>query len=156
ADDVRLRRRFLRRREIVSARRTRSGEHQRSQRRGEATQAGGPDHGWAVPVGRARSGWIVYPAAHDTRSARAETRRLTSSKPGLGRFDGLHPHRVVGRRIVVSRRTVSTQEDARRLARSLGEDAHGLVVTTLEQTGGRGTRGRTWWSPPGTSLALSF
>lgn len=81
---------------------------------------------------------------------------MTGSGDGLARWAGEHPGRTAGRRIVVSRRTESTHEDARRLARSLGRDAHGLVVTTREQTGGRGTRGRSWWSPPGRSLALSI
>ncbi len=80
---------------------------------------------------------------------------MTDPGAELARFAGEHPDRTVGRRVVVSRSTVSTHDDARRLARSRGADAHGLVVTTREQTGGRGTRGRTWWSPPGRSLALS-
>ncbi|MFG0320372.1 MAG: biotin--[acetyl-CoA-carboxylase] ligase [Planctomycetota bacterium JB042] len=80
---------------------------------------------------------------------------MTDPATDLSRYAGEHPERTLGRRVVVSRETASTHDDARRLARSLGAEAHGLVVTTLEQTGGRGTRGRTWWSPPGSSLALS-
>jgi BirA family biotin operon repressor/biotin-[acetyl-CoA-carboxylase] ligase len=41
----------------------------------------------------------------------------------------------------------SSNDEARRLARA-GE-VHGLVVTAVEQTAGRGRRGRVWHSPPG-------
>jgi BirA family transcriptional regulator, biotin operon repressor / biotin---[acetyl-CoA-carboxylase] ligase len=49
----------------------------------------------------------------------------------------------------------STNEEAKRLARSAAEE--GTLVWALEQTAGRGRRGRTWASPPGnlyTSLIL--
>lgn len=41
----------------------------------------------------------------------------------------------------------STNDEARRLADAGGE--HGLVVTALRQTAGRGRRGRSWDSPSG-------
>ena len=58
--------------------------------------------------------------------------------------------RRIGREIHYARTTTSTMDDARRLA----EDgcAHGAVALTDEQTAGRGTKGRTWVSPPGESI----
>ncbi|MFH0944277.1 MAG: biotin--[acetyl-CoA-carboxylase] ligase [Planctomycetota bacterium] len=69
---------------------------------------------------------------------------------------GDHPEWVLGRRSLVSRATDSTNQDARGLveARRAGP-SHGTVLTTLEQRHGRGTRGRTWWSPRASSLATS-
>jgi len=49
----------------------------------------------------------------------------------------------------------STNEEAKRLARTAAEE--GTLVWALEQTAGRGRRGRAWVSPPGnlyTSLIL--
>lgn len=48
---------------------------------------------------------------------------------------------------------ISTNDEARRLANSGAP--HGTVVQALQQTGGRGRRGRTWISPPG-NLYASF
>lgn len=48
----------------------------------------------------------------------------------------------------------STNDEARRLAQA--GTPHGTVVVAEEQTGGRGTRGRTWHSPPGLGLYASF
>jgi BirA family transcriptional regulator, biotin operon repressor / biotin---[acetyl-CoA-carboxylase] ligase len=45
-------------------------------------------------------------------------------------------------------RVGSTNDEARRLAQT-GSAADLLVVTAVEQTAGRGRRGRTWVSPPG-------
>ena len=82
---------------------------------------------------------------------------MTSRHDELSAWAGDHPHRSIGRRIVVARRTASTNDDARRLIKSLAPGAaDGYVVTTEEQTDGRGTRGRSWWSPPDRSLAVSF
>ncbi|MEN6521864.1 MAG: biotin--[acetyl-CoA-carboxylase] ligase [Armatimonadota bacterium] len=50
--------------------------------------------------------------------------------------------------------TVSSTNDT---ARKLAEDgaAEGTVVVALEQTMGRGSRGRAWFSPPGLNLLVS-
>jgi BirA family transcriptional regulator, biotin operon repressor / biotin---[acetyl-CoA-carboxylase] ligase len=45
-------------------------------------------------------------------------------------------------------------DEARTLA--LAGAAEGLVVVADEQTAGRGTKGRTWHSPPGTGLYATF
>jgi len=45
----------------------------------------------------------------------------------------------------------STNEEAKRLARTASED--GTLVWALEQTAGRGRRGRAWASPPGNLYA---
>jgi BirA family biotin operon repressor/biotin-[acetyl-CoA-carboxylase] ligase len=45
----------------------------------------------------------------------------------------------------------STNEEAKRLARSAAEE--GTLVWALEQTAGRGRRGRAWASPPGNLYA---
>ena len=45
----------------------------------------------------------------------------------------------------------STNEEAKRLARTASED--GTLVWALEQTAGRGRRGRAWASPPGSLYA---
>jgi len=47
----------------------------------------------------------------------------------------------------------STNEEARRLA--LGGECGPLWILTREQTAGRGRRGRTWFSPPGSGLYIS-
>lgn len=71
-------------------------------------------------------------------------------------LEGDHPEWLLGRRMLVSRATDSTNRDARELvaAEQAGPN-HGTVLTTLDQRGGRGTRGRTWWSPRDSSLAMS-
>jgi BirA family biotin operon repressor/biotin-[acetyl-CoA-carboxylase] ligase len=48
----------------------------------------------------------------------------------------------------------STNDTARELARAGAE--HGTAVTADEQTRGRGTKGRTWHSPAGLGLYVSF
>lgn len=76
---------------------------------------------------------------------------------GLESLAGEHPGRVLGRRIFVAARTASTHDDARAAVERLGaRECHGFAFTALEQTAGRGTRGRTWWSPSGASLPLSI
>jgi BirA family biotin operon repressor/biotin-[acetyl-CoA-carboxylase] ligase len=52
------------------------------------------------------------------------------------------------------RRTDSTNERARRLARAGA--AHGTLVTAAEQTAGRGRQGRAWTAPPGRALLMSI
>jgi BirA family biotin operon repressor/biotin-[acetyl-CoA-carboxylase] ligase len=42
------------------------------------------------------------------------------------------------------------------LAHATRDEAHGAIFTTLEQTAGRGTRGRSWWAPPDAALPLSL
>jgi BirA family biotin operon repressor/biotin-[acetyl-CoA-carboxylase] ligase len=56
----------------------------------------------------------------------------------------------------VHRRTTvaSTNDEARTLA--LQGAAHGTAVLAAGQTRGRGTKGRTWHSPPGLGLYVSF
>src|SRR5262245_61758122 len=44
-------------------------------------------------------------------------------------------------------RVASTNDEA--AARARAGAPHGTVVVAEEQTRGRGTRGRAWWSPPG-------
>lgn len=48
----------------------------------------------------------------------------------------------------------STNDEAKRLAR--GGAPAGTAVVAAEQTAGRGTRGRSWHSPPGLGLYLSI
>ncbi|OGD14928.1 MAG: biotin--[acetyl-CoA-carboxylase] ligase [Candidatus Aminicenantes bacterium RBG_16_63_14] len=51
--------------------------------------------------------------------------------------------------------SVSSTNDAAR-ALALDGAAHGTAVVAGEQTRGRGTKGRTWHSPPGLGLYASF
>ena len=60
----------------------------------------------------------------------------------------------MARDIVHKRRTVSTMDDARRLA--LDGARAGTVVIAEEQTAGRGTRGRSWVSPAGGNLYFTI
>ena len=62
--------------------------------------------------------------------------------------------RSVGRTLVVHARTESTMDDARTLAQA--GTASGTVVVAEEQTGGRGTRGRSWVSPPHDNLYFTI
>lgn len=49
----------------------------------------------------------------------------------------------------------STNEEAKRIA-VREQDFHGSLVVTENQTGGKGRRGRSWLSPAGTTIAMSF
>ena len=60
------------------------------------------------------------------------------------------PSPLLGDTVVALGRTGSTQEDARALVRAGAP--HGTIVIAEEQTRGRGRRGRSWVSPPGTGL----
>ncbi|MBK6941440.1 MAG: biotin--[acetyl-CoA-carboxylase] ligase [Planctomycetes bacterium] len=75
---------------------------------------------------------------------------------GLERLAGTHSDRRFGRAIEVHATATSTQDLAKHAILAAGSARDGLVVTTHEQTGGRGTRGRRWWSPVGVSLAVSI
>lgn len=75
---------------------------------------------------------------------------------GLDALAGTHPERRFGRIVEVHATTASTQDLAKSAYAERGRIADGLVVTTHEQTSGRGTRGRRWWSPRGASLAVSI
>ena len=59
----------------------------------------------------------------------------------------------LGREIEYHERIASTQDRARELVTSGGPP---MVVVTDEQTAGRGTKGRAWDAPPGTSLLGSW
>ncbi len=61
---------------------------------------------------------------------------------------------VVGREIRYIAQTGSTNEDLKVLARYAAIE--GLVLTTDEQSAGRGRRGRIWLAPPGSSLLVSI
>ena len=61
--------------------------------------------------------------------------------------------RVIGRRVAVWNRVTSTNDLASRASASLANE--GLVILAEEQSGGRGSRGRTWSSPPGSSILMS-
>lgn len=62
----------------------------------------------------------------------------------------------IGRRFVVSDETASTNRDALAWLDEAPESPHGVVFLTVRQTAGRGTRGRTWWSPEDAALAMSI
>jgi BirA family transcriptional regulator, biotin operon repressor / biotin---[acetyl-CoA-carboxylase] ligase len=70
-----------------------------------------------------------------------------------GQFSASLATRIAGREIRHVERTGSTNEDLKLLARAGA--AEGLVLSTDEQTQGRGRRGRTWSAPPGSSLLCS-
>ena len=57
---------------------------------------------------------------------------------------------AIGRDLHYLRVTNSTMDDARRLAEA--DCPHGATVVADEQTAGRGTKGRSWVSPPGQSI----
>ena len=60
----------------------------------------------------------------------------------------------IGKEVVFLNETDSTNRKARILAEEgMG---HGTLIVADTQTGGKGRRGRTWYSPPGTSLAMSL
>ncbi len=60
---------------------------------------------------------------------------------------------VVGRRIAVWNRVGSTNDLAAKAAGSRAND--GLVILAETQSSGRGSRGRTWSSPSGSSILIS-
>lgn len=59
-----------------------------------------------------------------------------------------------GQRIYYFRTTTSTQDEAERLAEAGAPE--GTVVLAEEQTAGRGRLGRSWLSPPGSSILMSI
>jgi BirA family biotin operon repressor/biotin-[acetyl-CoA-carboxylase] ligase len=64
---------------------------------------------------------------------------------------GLQPQLPDGYRLISRESVGSTNDDAKRLARSGAEQ--GTLVWALEQTAGRGRRGRAWSSPRGNLYA---
>jgi BirA family biotin operon repressor/biotin-[acetyl-CoA-carboxylase] ligase len=71
-------------------------------------------------------------------------RKRRSQREGEGRFGAPHRHYAV---------TDSTNERARELVEAGAPG--GTVVTALEQTAGRGRRGRVWTAPEGKALLYS-
>lgn len=74
----------------------------------------------------------------------------------LARDFDLAPHlgtRALGRLLEVHPRLGST--NARALALARRGAAHGTTVVAVEQTEGRGQRGKRWYSPPGAGLYAS-
>ncbi len=61
--------------------------------------------------------------------------------------------RVIGRRVAVWNRVASTNDLAARASGSLANE--GLVVLAEEQSSGRGSRGRVWSAPAGSSILMS-
>ncbi len=61
--------------------------------------------------------------------------------------------RRVGRRVAVWNRVTSTNDLAARASASAANE--GLVILAEEQTAGRGSRGRAWTAPPGSSILMS-
>jgi len=61
---------------------------------------------------------------------------------------------ALGRPLVVTRETGSTNDDALMAVRSGAP--HGTTFVTDSQTRGRGRRGHTWTSPPGENLTFSI
>ncbi len=59
----------------------------------------------------------------------------------------------IGRKVIVHDRVESTNLLALSLAAE--EDSDGVVLLAREQTGGRGQHGRSWSSPPDTSVLMS-
>lgn len=61
---------------------------------------------------------------------------------------------TMGKKVKVLESTVSTQEEARRLAEEGA--AEGTIVIAEEQTGGKGRMGRKWFSPKGKGVWMSL
>ena len=59
-----------------------------------------------------------------------------------------------GKEVVFFEETESTNAEARVLAEK--GYGHGTLVTAGHQTGGKGRRGRNWYSPKGSSIAMSL
>lgn len=59
-----------------------------------------------------------------------------------------------GREVVFLEETDSTNEEARRLANQ--GKGHGTLIVAGNQTKGKGRRGRQWYSPPNSSIAMSM
>lgn len=77
-----------------------------------------------------------------------------SANGGAKSYAGDAPEALLGHPRVHLRRTDSTNERARELARA-GAPA-GTLVTASEQALGRGRQGRVWSAPPGSSLLCSL
>src|SRR5262245_48793546 len=101
------------------------------------------------------------PAPISSRPARSpiRRRRSTSALKSNPFEDAIAPARDrlgrLGSTIVYYPTIGSTNDAAADLARARPEDAEGAVVVADEQTAGRGRRGHTWFSPPGSGLYVS-
>lgn len=62
--------------------------------------------------------------------------------------------KVMGCRIKVLKSTISTQDDARKMAEEGASE--GTLVVAEEQTGGKGRMGRKWFSPYGKGIWMSI
>ncbi|MFZ1155467.1 MAG: biotin--[acetyl-CoA-carboxylase] ligase [Solirubrobacteraceae bacterium] len=70
------------------------------------------------------------------------------------REQGIEPRARLGQPRLHTRRIDSTNERARTLA--IVGAPHGTLVSSDEQTAGRGRQGRSWLAPPGSSLLCSL
>jgi BirA family biotin operon repressor/biotin-[acetyl-CoA-carboxylase] ligase len=61
---------------------------------------------------------------------------------------------ILGRRIVIEKEVDSTNRLARDLA--ISGAVEGTIVVAESQTGGRGRKGRNWYSPPGEGIYVSL
>lgn len=62
--------------------------------------------------------------------------------------------RVIGRQVAIWNRVTSTNDLAALAASSRSN--HGLAILAEEQTAGRGSRGRVWTAPSGSSILMSI
>jgi len=96
--------------------------------------------------------------AHASADERSDVDHASLAHPGAR----LDPAQIAaqlstarfGRSLVLKQATASTNDDARQAANLGAADGH--VVIADAQTSGRGSRGRSWLSPPGTDLYLSL
>ena len=79
------------------------------------------------------------------------TAALDRARSRLGRLGSA----IVFFETIGSTNDEAAARSAQRSASLSGERAEGLVVTADEQTAGRGRRGHTWFSPPGSGLYVS-
>lgn len=81
--------------------------------------------------------------------------RLESENDVLS-AEGIYPRlkkKYQGRQVVVCKSVDSTNQEVKR--RALDGAKEGLVVLSEEQTAGKGRRGRSFYSPPGTGIYMS-
>ena len=128
------------------ARRTRRDWRRRSP---ESRPPGNPGYG----AGDREEGPGPRPDGHQGVGCRVRDDKKNPSPEGSFSSDSTNTKMKIGDKIHRFETCASSNDEARRLA--IDGEGEGTVIVARSQTAGRGTRGRTWFSPPGSGLYMT-
>ena len=103
---------------------------------------------WKAVEALRQEGYVISSAPN-----RGYALEQSPDRVSAGELAGALAGRLLGRNLVCLESVDSTNNEAKR--RAMGRESDGLAVVALEQTGGRGRRGRSFLSPPGKGIYLS-